>query len=398
MRSPRGLGKATDYAVSLTRRRLLGSSLATAVALGSCGRTTDADVGTRPSSSKRRDTVILVVFDELGGRGVLGRGHIDSSSFPNFAALSREGSWIENASSNFYDTCRAVPTLLSGHLAGRENCDGYRLGTEATSLFNSVRPNYDVAAYGEYFADCIGAKDRTCYGPTDLNAERPDIRLLAHWTTRGIRRLVAPGLVDESFSPYSRTLFDRFLADLRQPTAIGRFFFLHILLPHGPYVFDRDGHVVYREQVEFARLPEDDAFVFQSYLEQTRYVDYLLGRLMNRLKEQQLYESCTLIVTGDHGPRPPQSYLETNTTSVGTLTPYVALLIRSPLLGSLASAAYSHVDLAPSVIKLLGLPRPAGMTGRDDFGAGAGDRVRTFGWRNREYNEDAGSGRWLAAR
>ena len=54
----------------------------------------------------------------------------------------------------------------------------------------------------------------------------------------------------------------------------------------------------------YGRWVDDEWPVLQEYrrhLTQVRYVDTLLGRLLDRLKAQGLYDRSLVVVTGDHG-------------------------------------------------------------------------------------------------
>lgn len=71
------------------------------------------------------------------------------------------------------------------------------------------------------------------------------------------------------------------------PALVGVF---HTVLPHLPYLFDADG---YRPQPD---LPEDEL-----YAQNLEYGDKQLGEMFAELRRQGLWDSATIIVTGDHG-------------------------------------------------------------------------------------------------
>ncbi|MBX3459800.1 MAG: sulfatase-like hydrolase/transferase [Planctomycetes bacterium] len=66
------------------------------------------------------------------------------------------------------------------------------------------------------------------------------------------------------------------------PNLVGVF---HLAWPHPPFIYDRDGRI------------EGES----SYQANSRYLDTRLQQLAALLRERGLWDSCTLIITGDHG-------------------------------------------------------------------------------------------------
>ena len=99
--------------------------------------------------------------------------------------------------------------------------------------------------------------------------------------------------------------FERFLATIEKGRD-AQLYFLHTLLPHMPFEYVPSGRR-YRapdhqgRQVGGKRLFEasDPGFVdalHQRHLLQVGFVDRLLGRLMDRLREQEVYDDALIIV------------------------------------------------------------------------------------------------------
>ena len=85
--------------------------------------------------------------------------------------------------------------------------------------------------------------------------------------------------------------------------------FLHVLLPHEPWLYFADGAAVHGPAAK-RRLLRDGRWVddpwaaavnHQRYLLQLGYVDTLLGRLVARLREVDVYDDALIVVTADHG-------------------------------------------------------------------------------------------------
>src|SRR5918995_3271908 len=100
---------------------------------------------------------------------------------------------------------------------------------------------------------------------------------------------------------------DRPPADGIKPEARNTLHFLHILLPHDPYLYLPSGTMypggnteglVDRIWVEDDQLPK---LGYQRYLLQVGYVDTMIGELVARLKAAGLYDSALIVITADHG-------------------------------------------------------------------------------------------------
>lgn len=85
-------------------------------------------------------------------------------------------------------------------------------------------------------------------------------------------------------------------------------FLAHILSPHGPYLYRRDGTLreipVWTGDEDYERLnPGDYEARYARYAEQVEYVQSQLGRLFGELQEAGLLEQMCVVVHGDHGSR-----------------------------------------------------------------------------------------------
>jgi len=103
--------------------------------------------------------------------------------------------------------------------------------------------------------------------------------------------------------------FNRFVASFRPP---GRgpptLYFIHVLLPHTPWVFlpDGRGRALARTNAPGRvgeRWYDSDLAVqaWQRHLLQVGYTDRLLGLFLRRLHETGLWDKALIIVTPDHG-------------------------------------------------------------------------------------------------
>jgi phosphoglycerol transferase MdoB-like AlkP superfamily enzyme len=73
------------------------------------------------------------------------------------------------------------------------------------------------------------------------------------------------------------------------------FRFVHFSIPHLPFVFDADGYDPPFDPL--LTVPDDE------YAQQVKYVDRLLGALMEELRRDGAYDGTTVVVLADHGYR-----------------------------------------------------------------------------------------------
>jgi arylsulfatase A-like enzyme len=97
------------------------------------------------------------------------------------------------------------------------------------------------------------------------------------------------------------------------------------------------------------------------------YVDSQVGRVVDWLKRHHAYDNTMIVVTSDHG----EAFGERNRIGHGN-SPYqnvvhVALMIKYPggAHRGIEATPASLIDVAPTVLKTVGLPVPATMQGRD---------------------------------
>jgi hypothetical protein len=104
--------------------------------------------------------------------------------------------------------------------------------------------------------------------------------------------------------------FNRFIASFRSATTTERptLYFIHMLMPHGPWLYFPDGRV---RAVSNPRAPgrthelwwnADLALqAWQRHLLQVGYTDKLLGRFIDRLKAVGLWDKALVLTDPDHG-------------------------------------------------------------------------------------------------
>ena len=86
------------------------------------------------------------------------------------------------------------------------------------------------------------------------------------------------------------------------------FAFYHLLLPHWPYIFLHDGSSPNLGQFGFGDdgtpLPRNRDvinIIKMQYLQQACYADAILGHIIEKMKQNDIYDKTVLIVVSDHG-------------------------------------------------------------------------------------------------
>lgn len=113
------------------------------------------------------------------------------------------------------------------------------------------------------------------------------------------------------------------------------------------------------------------------YLNALRRSDEALGRLLDGLREQGLSDSTLVIVVGDHGEAFARHGTYGHASGLYEENVHVPLLLIHPALfhGDSDGTVCGLVDIAPTVLHLLGEPEPADWQGRSLFDSQRADRV-----------------------
>ena len=129
------------------------------------------------------------------------------------------------------------------------------------------------------------------------------------------------------------------------------FAWVHLFDPHTPY-----------------HPPEPELSRYASgYDGEIAYVDRVIGTLIDHWNARRGLDRTLVVVAGDHGEALGEHGEKTHGVLVHDATLRVPLVIRAPglcVVGTIA-APVSLIDVMPTVLALVGVPRPAGVQGRD---------------------------------
>jgi hypothetical protein len=358
------------------------------------------------SLAEQRDTgpVFLILFDGLGGYPLFGQNTgdltIDETRYPNFAALAADSAVFTNATANYFTTAKSVRSLLTGTWFADDGANSEILsGSASEGLLETLRDaGYLVEFYSNRF-NCDNLGFFRCVdgipvsGPSVHRVVRDFIVwLLPRPVARLGRDLTVNVLPTEvtiliPFNPVhqnSRSMWNRFISSTG-PDSSGRFYFVHLLLPHQPYEFDREGNRV--REVPSALGFRDFEKTAAAYRDQVMFVDTLMGELINKLKSTGSYDRSTIIITGDHGPRSlglgrQFSGFERSSDypdELNPIIPWVPLFLHGPqITPQVSPVEYQQIDLVPTVLDILGLPSNEDLHGVSAFSSQRPDRGKVF--------------------
>ena len=341
--------------------------------------------------------IVHVVFDELPLATLLGAdGRIDAARFPSFARLARESTWYRNATTVDDLTAAAVPAQLTGDRTRDDQLPTAR--DHPRNLFTLFERSHAETVVEPITALCParvcgevrpGTGDRLrslesdleivvqhLLLPDDLREELPAVdRVWEGFETgsgsgvfergKNLRRDVLARLAQSD----ATAGFERAIAALDGGGTRPPLLFVHSTLPHGPWRYLPDGRRYDIEGKEYPGLaPEgwtgpqwqvDQAF--QRHVLQVQYADRLLGRLLDALRGDGLFDRAVIVVAADHGaafttgePRRP-----VNDANIGSIAP-VPFFVKLPRQGSgrVDDRAVRTIDVLPTIAAAAGVRLP----------------------------------------
>jgi arylsulfatase len=363
---------------SLTRRDLLkyglyGSltaGLSSSLFLSGCGRL----------RGEKKPSVLLITVDTLRPDHLGCYGYSKNTS-PNIDQLAAESLLFENCLSHAPETRHSFASILSGFLPHETKITLSPRLPKAVKTLSEIlqRQGYKTAAVVSNYVlqKKIGwAQGFTIYDDTmnerELVRRWPE-KIAEHTTTRAIELL-------------------------RQFHKKQLFMWVHYQDPHGPYAPPSRFALLFRELNKKPRnlivnrsfsgrggIPSyqvlganrDFYHYVSQYDGEIRYQDDHLKRLIDELKNAGLYDEALIIFSSDHGEGMGEhNYYFAHGENLYSSLTHVPLIIKyGNELSGRRTDFVQHIDLVPTILKILGLKVDSRFRGRD---------LRTQGLRGRE--------------
>jgi len=358
-----------------------------------------------------RAPIIMVVFDAFPLVSLLDEHRqIDPIRYPNLAALARDAYWFRNATSVHQLTGHALPAILTGKYP--QTGELPTAADHPFNLFTLLGGTYELKVFEDMTQLCPAALARGAGHeagvswlarfrvmvvdltivylhvllPDDLVASLPQVT--ETWKdflgpTRG--QLASQG----GRAMLGRvTRFNEFVASIR-PSDQPRLYFLHVLLPHGPYVHLPSGklysppnllHIPGLKGEMWGAHEWLVAQAYQRHLLQVALVDRLIGELVARLKLLGLYDEALVVITADHGEGfwPNEARRDPARTRHPGDILRVPLLIKAPFQAKhdLSDRNVETIDILPTMADILDITLPWKTDGQSALGRAGAEKQR----------------------
>jgi arylsulfatase A-like enzyme len=159
--------------------------------------------------------------------------------------------------------------------------------------------------------------------------------------------------------------------------------FMHLQLPHAPYMLEPDGSVHPESPAGFEPAFAGNAALLErlrgDYEKQIAFVDRELGNFLDRLRQAGLYDQALIVVTSDHGvswkDEAPGRVL--SRANADMIFP-VPLLVKLPGQrdGRVSKQDVQLIDLVPTIAAIAGTRVPWQVAGRNAFAQDDGSRQK----------------------
>src|SRR3954452_23696890 len=377
--------------------------------------------------------VVFVAFDEFTGTSLLARDNkIDSKLFPNFAALTKDGTYYRNYTAAADETTRVMAGLMTGDMWHEH---ALPIAAEYPhNLFTLFGKNYRMHV-SEEATDLCPVKLCHQAGASSSSVFKDAGLVYLHQ--------IAPKPLEKKLTPVNETLGkfsdatedkeeknsnndtpaagvdnnrphgrDKILNELGGGGRPARYeqwlrsidgkvdrtlYFKHVLLPHVPWQYLPSGQMYRKHAQEYIPgINQGPSFGdkwllqqgYQRHMMQVALADQMIGQLVDRLKQVGLYDKALIVVSADNG----ESFLHANhdrhVADAATFTDIAStpLFIKRP---SQQAGGYDdrHVrtfDIVPTVAEAAGLSMPWKVEGRSVLDHGDSGPVEVHREQGRE--------------
>ncbi|MFZ0312186.1 MAG: sulfatase-like hydrolase/transferase [Candidatus Korobacteraceae bacterium] len=333
------------------------------------------------NADEARPPIFVIILDEFTRPAILdSTGNIDASRFPHFAKLASQSTWFTNATANAEYTTRSIPVIVTGNFPnGNDASDA----AYPDNLFRLLAPEYNVTIH-EVVTRFCASPDYRC---PDASRVQQRGHLLKAVAKLYLLRIAPNSVVMKLQADDLRTQqqrFQEFLGEIAAPSdAKPLFEFMHLELPHAPYMLRADGAIHEESPGGFDPTFAGNAKLLQhlreNYEMQVQFVDGELGRFLDQLKQVGLYDRALIVVTSDHGvswkTEAPGRVL--SAASAEMIFP-VPLFIKLPgqSEGKVASQDAQLIDLTPTIAAVAGIKLPWPTAGHDLFASAGTPRQK----------------------
>ena len=323
------------------------------------------------ATSSEQPPIFILILDEFTRVALLdGNGNIDGTRFPHFAELARHSTWFDNATANAEYTTRSIPVIVTGNFPHGNDPSGTGY---PDNLFRLLAPTHEITVHEVVTRFCT--PDYRCPDAARVQQRGHLLKAVAKlYLLRIAPNSVVMKIQADDLREEQRR-FQEFLDEIGAASgAKPPLQFMHLELPHAPYMLLPDGTL--REQSpggfdpSFAGNVQLISNLRESYELQVQYVDGELGRFVDKLKQVGLYDSALIIVTSDHGvswktDAPGRVLSGANAAMIFPVPLFIKLPGQTE--GKTSNVDAQLIDLTPTVAAVAGVKIPWETAGRDLF-------------------------------
>jgi arylsulfatase A-like enzyme len=328
-----------------------------------------------PRGEARRPSFLIVLPDQLRAQALGCMGNPDIRT-PHLDTLAKEGLLFRNTFANSPVCCPARAVLLTGRYAHANGmvANDLRLRESEVTIAELLREQgYRTGFIGKWHLD--GGPRLLGFVPLGPRRQGFDFWAAnecshAHFNTQYFRDTDQPIPVKKFEAEAWTDLAIEFLRETR-----GRPFFLVVSMgpPHDPYGAPEKFMKMYDPQTIAMRpnwvegTPGGGRKEIAAYAAAVTAVDEQIGRLSASLRELGLEQDTLVLVTSDHGDMLGSHgrRLKRAPWEESIRVPGIVRYPRATAAGRSTGALFSHVDVAPTMLALAGLPIPSSMQGSD---------------------------------
>ncbi len=347
------------------------------------------DVETFAAVGERDAPVLLIIFDELPVATLMDSdGTIDARRFPNFARLADTSTWYRQATTVADRTAQAVPAILTGQEPGADLAP--TAGDHPRNLFTLFAGAYPLNAWESATRLCpVSACDRSGDPlATRLRSLAFDLRVVSEHLLLPESLTVDLPPIDQAFFGFGEAEESRFVEGLDSERLAGllegldrsgrkpSFNFVHFDTPHVPWHRLPSGRSCQSETWDAVHMMDgDDAWVdnrwatlqaLGAHLLQAGYADRLLGRVIDRLEQQGVWNGAAVVVVADHGVAfDPGGLRRTLSAENAGATLRVPLFVKAPgqRRGEVSGRHARTVDVLPTIAEMVAAELPFAVDG-----------------------------------
>lgn len=320
-----------------------------------------------------RPNVLLVTVDTLRADAVGAYGNPGLRT-PNMDAVAREGTRFTLDLAPVPQTNPSHASIFTGDFSKR-----HQVYLQMVSLMDpSVKPMAEILAEAGYAA--AGHYSWISLDPPYSGLDRGFATYQRHTVDR-------PWPPDQKFDWYEQIMdskadvtTDGVLTWLREGAKEPFFLWVHYNDAHWPYAppppFDTmftqcqtcpDGSLetIVRIAEGYSPTPEEAAHLRGIYDGEVAYIDQQLGRLLDWLRENGLFDRTVVVLTADHGEAFGEKGLWSHQAVLYNTVVRIPLIVRYPALvpQGVVEAPASSTDVLPTLLEVLGLAPPGDIEG-----------------------------------